>query len=82
MSDYPMLISNKLHSFRNFDLQHYQYIALHMVQHYIQVLLLKLFSSSYIFPMSLKLICNASRYSFKKQIKPFTIESAINHKKQ
>ena len=31
--------------------------------------------------MSLKLICNASRYSFKKQIKPFTIESAINHKK-
>ena len=23
MSDYPMLISNKLHSFRNFDLQNY-----------------------------------------------------------
>ena len=23
MSDYPMLISNKLHSFRNFDLQKY-----------------------------------------------------------
>jgi hypothetical protein len=23
MSDYPMLISNKLHSFRNFDLQIY-----------------------------------------------------------
>ena len=25
MSDYPMLISNKLHSFRNFDLQIYVY---------------------------------------------------------
>ena len=24
MSDYPMLISNKLHSFRNFDLQIYE----------------------------------------------------------
>ena len=24
MSDYPMLISNKLHSFRNFILQNYQ----------------------------------------------------------
>ncbi len=24
MSDYPMLISNKLHSFRNFALQNYQ----------------------------------------------------------
>ena len=24
MSDYPMLISNKLHSFRNFDLQNYR----------------------------------------------------------
>ena len=24
MSDYPMLISNKLHSFRNFDVQMYQ----------------------------------------------------------
>ena len=23
MSDYPMLISNKLHSFRNFSLQYY-----------------------------------------------------------
>ena len=23
MSDYPMLISNKLHSFRNFDVQSY-----------------------------------------------------------
>ena len=23
MSDYPMLISNKLHSFRNFDAQRY-----------------------------------------------------------
>ena len=26
MSDYPMLISNKLHSFRNFRLQIYEYI--------------------------------------------------------
>ena len=25
MSDYPMLISNKLHSFRNFDLQTYHF---------------------------------------------------------
>ena len=24
MSDYPMLISNKLHSFRNFDAQKYE----------------------------------------------------------
>ena len=24
MSDYPMLISNKLHSFRNFGLQNYE----------------------------------------------------------
>ena len=24
MSDYPMLISNKLHSFRNFSVQRYQ----------------------------------------------------------
>ena len=24
MSDYPMLISNKLHSFRNFDVQYYR----------------------------------------------------------
>ena len=24
MSDYPMLISNKLHSFRNFSIQNYQ----------------------------------------------------------
>ena len=26
MSDYPMLISNKLHSFRNFELQRYENI--------------------------------------------------------
>ncbi len=26
MSDYPMLISNKLHSFRNFSLQIYEII--------------------------------------------------------
>ena len=26
MSDYPMLISNKLHSFRNFGLQNYEKI--------------------------------------------------------
>ena len=26
MSDYPMLISNKLHSFRNFGWQYYEYI--------------------------------------------------------
>ena len=25
MSDYPMLISNKLHSFRNFSLQSYKF---------------------------------------------------------
>ena len=28
MSDYPMLISNKLHSFRNFILQRYKYYIL------------------------------------------------------
>ena len=28
MSDYPMLISNKLHSFRNFDLQIYVIIVI------------------------------------------------------
>ena len=27
MSDYPMLISNKLHSFRNFDEQTYEKIS-------------------------------------------------------
>ena len=27
MSDYPMLISNKLHSFRNFKLQIYEYFV-------------------------------------------------------
>ena len=27
MSDYPMLISNKLHSFRNFMLQRYWFLA-------------------------------------------------------
>ena len=26
MSDYPMLISNKLHSFRNFSLQNYDFL--------------------------------------------------------
>ena len=29
MSDYPMLISNKLHSFRNFRAQSYNIIGLH-----------------------------------------------------
>ena len=28
MSDYPMLISNKLHSFRNFERQNYNYIVI------------------------------------------------------
>lgn len=28
MSDYPMLISNKLHSFRNFKMQVYKYNSL------------------------------------------------------
>ena len=27
MSDYPMLISNKLHSFRNFSIQNYEKIT-------------------------------------------------------
>ena len=27
MSDYPMLISNKLHSFRNFQLQRYKKVS-------------------------------------------------------
>ena len=31
MSDYPMLISNKLHSFRNFDTQKYE--KTHIKQH-------------------------------------------------
>ena len=32
MSDYPMLISNKLHSFRNFMLQNYKIIiSLHTI---------------------------------------------------
>ena len=29
MSDYPMLISNKLHSFRNFWVQIYKYVIQH-----------------------------------------------------
>ena len=29
MSDYPMLISNKLHSFRNFDEQSYDILNMH-----------------------------------------------------
>ena len=39
MSDYPMLISNKLHSFRNFDLQKYYllghlcYLCINKYQH-------------------------------------------------
>ena len=28
MSDYPMLISNKLHSFRNFEIQRYKHYVL------------------------------------------------------
>ena len=28
MSDYPMLISNKLHSFRNFDAPYYKHKAI------------------------------------------------------
>ena len=35
MSDYPMLISNKLHSFRNFVLQIYN---IHGKDNYIQML--------------------------------------------
>ena len=31
MSDYPMLISNKLHSFRNFVAQKYDYFVYQMV---------------------------------------------------
>ena len=31
MSDYPMLISNKLHSFRNFDLQGNEGIAIERI---------------------------------------------------
>ena len=27
MSDYPMLISNKLHSFRNFEVQIYRFLT-------------------------------------------------------
>ena len=53
MSDYPMLISNKLHSFRNFTLQRYKtyrYIAInsHFLSYWIAVILrtvLALFSS-------------------------------------
>jgi len=53
MSDYPMLISNKLHSFRNFALQRYKtygYIAInsHFLSYSIAVILrtvLTLFSS-------------------------------------
>ena len=38
MSDYPMLISNKLHSFRNFYLQIYKYFFIfqYLFQLYIQ----------------------------------------------
>ena len=32
MSDYPMLISNKLHSFRNFCLQIYNNIAIDFIK--------------------------------------------------
>ena len=53
MSDYPMLISNKLHSFRNFMMQRYKtyaYIAInsHFLPQWIAVILrtvLTLFSS-------------------------------------
>ena len=53
MSDYPMLISNKLHSFRNFWMQRYKtygYIAInsHFLSYSIAVILrtvLTLFSS-------------------------------------
>ena len=53
MSDYPMLISNKLHSFRNFSMQRYKtygYIAInsHFLSYWIAVILrtiLTLFSS-------------------------------------
>ena len=31
MSDYPMLISNKLHSFRNFEGQIYNYLIIKQV---------------------------------------------------
>ena len=33
MSDYPMLISNKLHSFRNFDIQRYEKCSLYANEH-------------------------------------------------
>ena len=44
MSDYPMLISNKLHSFRNFSVQRYKtygYIAInsHFLSYPIAVIL-------------------------------------------
>ena len=32
MSDYPMLISNKLHSFRNFALQNYKKVSYMMLK--------------------------------------------------
>ena len=34
MSDYPMLISNKLHSFRNFKIQNYNLFKLQMQVHH------------------------------------------------
>ena len=35
MSDYPMLISNKLHSFRNFDVQRYKLFRWFVIKLYL-----------------------------------------------
>ena len=43
MSDYPMLISNKLHSFRNFMLQSYIFLQYHSTD------LVKLCNGQYVF---------------------------------
>ena len=34
MSDYPMLISNKLHSFRNFSLQRYEELRIYVQKNF------------------------------------------------
>lgn len=44
MSDYPMLISNKLHSFRNFAVQNYILILLLIYQKEVRI-----FGKQYVF---------------------------------
>ena len=62
MSDYPMLISNKLHSFRNFSVQKYNFIFKN--NSFLRIIFILsvenyhiLLFYSYIYPKSLGLAC-------------------------